>query len=134
MKKIQNFSLRLLAFAALTCMLMLTSRQSAAAQDSTDLRNLSVEERAEKQTELQAEKLQLNEEQREAMHDINLKYARKVEELRQGGRSFRTMRKIKALRKDKEKEIKEVLTDEQYKEYQALQEEMRNQFRNNRNN
>ncbi len=134
MKKIQNFSLRLLAFAALTGTLMLAHQQSAAAQDSTDLRDLSLEERVEKQTEMQAEKLKLDEEQQEAMHDINLKYARKLEDLRGEGRSFRTMRKLKSLRSDKEKEVREVLTDEQYKEYQALQEEMRNQFRNNRNN
>jgi len=134
MKKIQNFSTRLLAFAALTFTLLLTGLQSAAAQDSTSLRDLSLEERVEKQTELQAEKLQLNEEQREAMYDINLKYARKLKDIRGEGRSFRTMRKLKSLGSDKEKEVKEVLTDEQYKEYQALQEEMRNQFRNNRNN
>lgn len=95
------------------------------AQDNKNkLSDLTIEEKAEFQTEIQTERLHLSADQVERMYDLNLKYAKEMEQIRASGRSFTTMRKLKDMSKSKDKEVKQLLDKEQYQEYLTMKEEM----------
>lgn len=87
-------------------------------------------ERAEIQTKLMAYELSLSDSSRiDKVHKINLKYAKKMEELATSGGSRRAkFRKMRSLSEDKDKELKKALTSEQYEEYLELKEEWRNRI------
>jgi len=84
-------------------------------------------ERAEIQTKLMAYELSLSDSSRiDKVHEINLKYAKKMEELaKNGDRRRAKFRKMRSLSEDKNNELKNALTAEQFKEYLALKEEWR---------
>ncbi|TKG93446.1 DUF4890 domain-containing protein [Puteibacter caeruleilacunae] len=86
-------------------------------------------ERAQKSTKAMIEKLSLNKEQGEKIGEINLKYAEKMQEIFKKGKGNRDQMRssMQTMRKDQEAEIKKVLTEEQYKKYQAWQKERRQQ-------
>lgn len=85
------------------------------------------EERADIQTRLMGNALSLSDSSRiDKVYAINLKYAKKMEELANSGGSRRVMfRKMRSLSEDKDSELKETLTSEQYEEYLELKEQMR---------
>ena len=91
---------------------------------------LSPEERASKLTTWMKNNLQLTDEQEKSVHEINLKYAGKTEELRNSdepkGQKFK---KLKSYNDDKDKELKGLLTAEQFKTYQAKKEEVKEEFK-----
>ncbi len=91
--------------------------------------NLSVEERAESQTNMMQEKLTLSETQKTAVYEINLKYAEKAEAILAGGRSRDTMQKMRSMGQEKDKEMKKVLDGKQYESYLLLKEEMMQKMR-----
>ena len=79
------------------------------------------------------EVLKLSPEQEPTVADINLKYAKQIQSLMEtGGRNLKTMRDAKAIMNSKDKEMKEVLNKEQYKQYEDLRDEMRNAMRERR--
>ena len=87
-------------------------------------------ERAAKLTEWMKNNLQLTAEQETQAQQINLKYANKTEELRTTKDSkMQKFKKVKAYNDSKDKELKEVFTDEQYKKYQAKKEEVKEEFK-----
>ncbi|WP_080057708.1 hypothetical protein [Spirosoma aerolatum] len=91
------------------------------------------EERATRQTARMKDVLTLSPEQEISVADINLKYAKQAQSLMEtGGRNLKTMREAKAMMKSKDKEMKEVLTKDQYKQYEALRDEMRSAMRERR--
>ena len=82
-------------------------------------------ERAEKLTEWMKTNLQLTPEQVPTVQQINLKYANKVDEVRNSSQG--KMGKMKALKKDnkaKDAELKNVFTADQFKTYQSKKEEI----------
>jgi hypothetical protein len=88
------------------------------------------EERAANTTEWMKTNLKLNEDQTAKAQDINLKYARRMDEL-QNSSDNRSV-KITTLKKEmdaKDAELKQVFTDEQYKSYEARKAEMKTNFR-----
>lgn len=91
-------------------------------------RNMSPEDRANKQTERMTESLALSEKQAEKVGEINVKYALQMKEARDNftgdDRSeLRTsMKQIKAAHNE---EISTVLTSDQYEQFLKDQEEMR---------
>lgn len=83
---------------------------------------LSPEEHAVRQTERMVEKLDLSDDQKVKVEEINLRYANKMKaemERNQGNReAMRTI--MQAMRKDQLAEMKSVLTDKQFKKFKKM--------------
>jgi len=87
------------------------------------------EMRAKIQTELMTKKLGLKADQIPKVQEINLKYAQKMDPVLKGSEGpLVKMRAAKAIDQDKEAELSKVLTQEQYKQYLASKQEMREQL------
>ena len=88
------------------------------------------EQRADALTEWMKTNLQLTTDQESTVHAINLKYARENEGLRTStkprGAKLKT---LKANNDAKKAELKSVLTDEQFKIYEAKESELREKFK-----
>ena len=104
----------------------------AFAQDDSFNPNWTNEEKAEFQTRMMADKLELSEQQEEKIYAINLKYTEQMKELKSEGDSFINMRKLRAMNYQKDGEVKEVLHQEQYDEYLILKQEMREKMKERR--
>lgn len=88
------------------------------------------EERAKMMTDRMKEKLVLTDAQYTPVYNIHLKYAKKNEELKQSTEDKKAKgQKFQALQTEKDKELKTVLTDEQYKKYQALKQEKKDEMK-----
>jgi len=87
------------------------------------------EEMAKKQTERMKEGLSLNEDQVTKVSAINLKYNKKFKEMRKNASGDRTaMREaMMTVRKERNAEMKKVLTEEQYEKMLAKEKEMMKQ-------
>lgn len=84
------------------------------------------EERAERQTRRLTKHLALTPDQQYTVASINLKYAKQVQTLvRDRERSPERRKQLGDLRRNKESELKQVFSVEQYKQYVALREENR---------
>ena len=103
------------------------------AQSSMNMDNLPpAEERAEMQTEMMKEKLNLTDEQVPQVKSINLKAAQDIDEV---GKLTDRMKKFKAFRtaqQEKDEALKKVLTKDQYKLYQDIKEEMKKELKEKR--
>lgn len=99
----------------------------AMAQDKASmLKNTTPEQRAQFQTNMMKAKLQLDSVQSTKVQAINLEYAKKLAPvLEDGGGRFAKLRKLKTIQDDKNKDLKAVLTKDQYKQYQDLEAEMK---------
>jgi hypothetical protein len=94
-----------------------------------NLRNMSVEERAQFQTERMTDFLELDSTVIGQVYDINLKYAKQVEDGRNENTSrYEMMKLLEKTNNAKNKEMKQVLTKDQYKKYMRAQQEMRNRM------
>lgn len=97
------------------------------------MKNTTPEERADAQTEMMEETLGLDSEQKEKVHAVNLKYARKTGEVFSSQTPrFRKFRKLKAISSDKDKALKAVFTDQQFETYQKSKEEMKAKLKEKR--
>lgn len=97
------------------------------------MKNTTPEERADAQTEMMEETLGLDSKQKEKVHAINLKYARKMGEVFEStSPRFRKFRKLKTIAGDKDKALKTVLTDQQFEAYQKSKEEMKAKLKEKR--
>ncbi|RRB06647.1 hypothetical protein [Larkinella rosea] len=91
------------------------------------------EERAASLTTKMKEKLNLTADQEVPVAEINLKYARQNQSLLEtGGRNMRTARQVQNSLKEKDRELKNVLNADQYKQYQVLKEEMKAELKQRR--
>jgi Spy/CpxP family protein refolding chaperone len=86
--------------------------------------NATPEERAKRQTERMKEQLSLTAAQEPKVSAINLKYAKKMEDVRKMTDTAAQRKSVMNLNKQKEAEFKAVLTPEQMKIYQKMVEEM----------
>jgi len=101
----------------------------SAAPAQERLANSTPEMRAKIQTELMTKKLGLKADQIPKVQEINLKYARKMQPVLKGNEGpLVKMRAAKAIDQDKEAELGKVLTQEQYQQYLASKQEMREQL------
>ena len=107
--------------------LMIISLTSFAQREN--MRKMSVEERAQMQTERMSTSLELDSTAIDQVHEINLKYAKQMEEGRGENTSrFEMMKLMEKTNNAKNKELKTILTKEQYKKYMRQQQEMRNRM------
>ena len=90
-------------------------------------RNMSPEQRAEQQTAQMTEKLSLSEAQAGKVGEINLKYAKKMQEAREAADGdWEAIRAtMGTIRTEQEKELQTVLTEEQWQQWTKYREEQR---------
>ena len=118
----------------LTLLLML-SGQLAMAQNTSAMQDRTPQERARFQTEMMKTKFGLDSIQLNQVEAINLKYALKNDPvIKSGDSKLSKFRQIKSSQKEKEAELKKIFTAEQYKQYQAFQDEMKAQLKEKREN
>lgn len=84
------------------------------------------EERAEKQTGWMKDHLALSEDQIPKVYDINVKYARQMQQVRVSGKPrVQKLKMAKSLSQERDKELKNVLTSDQYAQYETKKQETR---------
>jgi len=129
MKKIGMFVL-MLVFAAFI----------AEAQPGGQGRNFSPEDMASRQTEQMKEYVKMDKTLEKKVYDLNLKYAKKSQELR-SGRNFMDMSdserekmraQMTAQQEEKDKEMKKILSADQWKQYEKYREEARQRMQQRR--
>lgn len=86
------------------------------------------DERSKRLTEMMKKELKLNADQEKKVAAINLKYAKKMDEIRKNG-GDRDEKKTDLIIKERESAFKTVLTPDQFKTYQKLAAEMKNRQR-----
>jgi hypothetical protein len=91
-----------------------------------ELKNTTPEQRAKALTEMMKTKLALTPEQTDKVANLNLAYAKKMEPLIKGSEGpFVRMREMRQLNQAKEADLKQVLSPQQFENYLASKEEMR---------
>ena len=109
---------------ALSLCLLLAA--AASAQDLAELKKTTPEERAGLLTDMMKARLKLTESQVPQVHDINLKYAKKMQPVLEGSElPFREVWELKEVNHGKEAELRKVLTPEQFQQYLAAKDEIR---------
>ena len=97
--------------------------QASAQKDSTAH---SPETRAKSITDKMKSELTLSDDQYNKVYDINLKYAQKNKEaLKEEGTRLTKLKAMKAENEEKNKELKGVLTEEQFEKYKGMRKEMK---------
>lgn len=104
---------------------------------NNDLKNSTPEERAQFQTEWMENELSIDSTVVPTVYDINLKYANKMESIKNSsGSRYQKFQQMKSFSGEKDSELKKVLTKEQYSLYQKrkdeIREEMKQRMRENR--
>jgi hypothetical protein len=124
MKTIQS-TLRLFALLAV----LLWSCQSEAQRQR--LQNVSPEKIAQKQTEMQTRKLELNKEQASKLKAINMKYTQQMQgEMKKRRQNQKaSFEQLKELNASQNEEVKAILSEEQYKKYLTLKKQNRAKMR-----
>ncbi len=90
---------------------------------------LNAEERAARTTEKLKSELKLSEKQLKQVNEVVLKYAKKGEEMRDKSEDrSEMMQNMKKLTSEQDKELKKILTKDQFKKYEKIMEENRNRM------
>ena len=116
---------------ALTVMLLFTTSSVFAQEQGTGMGrgNASPEDRAKRLTLVMKDRLSLTAAQEPKVAAINLKYAKKMDEARKIKDQATQDRSILDLSKQKDVELKAVLTPDQFKSYHKQLEEMKSRKR-----
>ncbi len=113
----------------LLLIVMLVVSSVSMAQNRGGMRNMNPEERAKQQTAQLKEVLGLNKEQEKKVYDLNIESGKKMQKMREemggGGFSDDMRQKMTQMREDQNKEMKKILTAEQYTKYEKYLEERR---------
>ena len=136
MKSMLNKKTRNLRFAIGLIALILISVTSIYAQGNgpgMGRGNASPEDRAKHLTEMMKETLSLTAAQEPKVSAINLKYAKKMEDVRKVADTAVQHKSMQNLNKQKDGELKAVLTADQFKSYLKQVEEMKARRRGMRN-
>lgn len=86
------------------------------------------EERAKIQNEWMRENLQLANDQIVKIESLNLQYAKKMEEVKKIKGRFSQLKAARSIGEEKDKELKEVLTKDQFNIYEDKKEELRSKM------
>jgi len=88
------------------------------------------EGRAASQTQQMKKELGLNQDQIDKVREINLKYARKVQTTVDGSEEeIQELRQMQEIGEEKDREMKAVLSAEQFSKYLAMKEQIREKIR-----
>ena len=99
--------------------------------------NLTEEQKEEmkKNLEAYAVALDLSEEQKPKFEEITKKYAKQMKAVKDSsGRRMSKFKKVKSIRKNKDAEMKDLLSKDQYKVYLEKQKEMKKKMKERRKN
>lgn len=96
-----------------------------------NLRNASPEKIAEFQTQKQSKALNLDKQKTESLESINLKYTEKIAKLREEGELRENREALKQLNLAQNKEVKALLTPDEFKAYKALKQKQFQRIREN---
>lgn len=119
-------------FSLLFTLFCLASQSSIAQTKAAHLSDEQKEEMA-RQVEEYFTTLDLSEEQKPQFKAITKKYAEQMIVVRDSGEGkMKKYKKVKAIQKDKNAEMKELLSDDQYSVYLEKQEEMRKKMKERR--
>ena len=127
MKNQSNSIFRTMHFTVVLFLLLIISVTPAHSQGNPAGKghgNQTPEERAKRQTEMMKENLSLTTAQEPKVSAINLKYAKKMEDVRKIADTAVMRKTAQNLNKQKEGELKAVLTADQFKSYLTQVEEM----------
>lgn len=102
------------------------------AQQRAKRERLKPEEIAKRQTETLAKKLELNDEQKAKLYDINLKFVQPSDKKEEKGDRDKRREEFKKRHQDRIDSIKAILTDKQKEEFDKHQKEMQDRPRGNR--
>ena len=94
--------------------------------------NLTEEQKEEikKNLEEYSAALNLSEEQKPKLEEITKKYAKQMKAVKDsGGRRMSKYKKVKSIRKNKDAEMKKLLSKDQYKVYKEKQKEMKKKMK-----
>lgn len=109
--------------------LLLGLSASGARAQLGDLTNTTPQQRAQELTGIMKKELGLTPEQLDKVEALNLKYATKMEPVIKGSEGpFRKMRQAREINEEKEAELQQLLTPEQFNKYKAEKEMMREKF------
>jgi protein CpxP len=109
-------------------MMLILGSTFSMAQNRGGQGNMDPEERAKSQTAQLKELLDLKKDQEKKVYDLNLKAGKEMVALRSSGGDRDAMReKFGEMRKEANKEMKKVLTADQFKKYEKYLEERRSQ-------
>lgn len=106
---------------------------SASAQDN--MMRQTPQERAQKQTRMLTKKLNLSADQANTLNSINMSFANSMDSMMHSGadrKSIGTARKQMAAQK--EAQLQQLFTADQYKQYQAIEEERKQRMMQRREN
>ncbi|APD08195.1 hypothetical protein UJ101_02697 [Flavobacteriaceae bacterium UJ101] len=93
------------------------------------------EEQKEQIKEQYFEKLSLSEEQKPQFEEITNKYALQMKKLKTSGKSkFAKYKEFKSIKSSKDKEVKTLLSSDQYKIYEETQKEIQKKMKEKRKN
>lgn len=113
-------------YLALMCTGLLLLFSTIRAQSAEDFKNTTPEQRAQLQTGMMKSKLQLSDEQTTKVAAINLKYAKQMEPVIKGeGSKLSKYREAKKINEQKDAELKQVFTEDQFSRYEKAKEEMK---------
>lgn len=88
------------------------------------------EERAQLQTDYMKESLALTSDQEITVHDLNLKYAKKMQAVYNApDRKFQKLKSMKGVSTEKDQEMKGILNPDQYATYEKNKEELKEKMR-----
>ena len=113
-------------------MLLISINTSFAQSRAT---NLTEEQKEEIKTNLEeyANALNLSEDQRPEFEEISMKYAKQLQAVKDsGGRRMSKFKKVKSIRKNKDAEMKRLLSKDQYIVYLEKQEEIQKKMKERR--
>ena len=127
MKSIFFFSLTILSLVLISC-----GGTQPTSQSSSDTQDMNPEQMAEQQTAQMSEQLNLTSKQIVDVQAINLKYAEKLQIIRQQPRSRSKLTAFRNMNEEKNAEMKMVLTRQQYADYEKILEERKDKMRNRR--
>ncbi len=90
-------------------------------------KKFNAEDMSKMQTEMMKKELNLSDKQTTEVSAINLKFAKKMDEQRKNSEGDREAmhKQMETMQKERNAELKEVLTDEQYEKFLKKEEEMR---------
>ncbi len=123
------------ALLALVAVITLSTESYAQRQQQKqgNKKQMNIEERAEKQTDMIDERINLSDDQEDKVEAIILKYLKKQEKLREDKvEREEAMKMMKSMNDSKNAELELVLDKKQYKEYLKMVEEQRQKQMQNR--
>ncbi|ASU34082.1 hypothetical protein [Mucilaginibacter xinganensis] len=120
---------KLLVILFIAAISLSTVSRTNAQPGTKNMKDSTPEERAQFQTNMMKSKLKLDSGQVSKIREINLKYAKKIQPIITGsdGR-FSKMKQAMALQKQKDSELQNVFSKDQYQQYQAFEQEMKNKL------